>query len=116
MVLHPTPEEVQAILDAPDPRTRLGTRDRAMLHVCFAGGLRASELVGLRVDDVSLVPRPSIRVLGKGRRERLWFLALQFAFLARADANGICLSGKKPGRRFAPGLQFEARQQYRKCF
>ena len=75
LVLHLTPEEVQAILDAPDPRTRLGTRDRAMLHVCFAGGLRASELVGLRVDDVSLVPRPSIRVLGKGRRERhlpLW--------------------------------------------
>lgn len=75
LVAHLTPEEVQAILDAPDPRTRLGTRDRAMLHVCFNAGLRASELVGLRVDDVSLAPRPSILVLGKGRRERqlpLW--------------------------------------------
>ena len=46
-----------------------------MLQVCFNAGLRASELVGLRVDDVNFVPRPSIRVLGKGRRERqlpLW--------------------------------------------
>lgn len=75
LVSHLTLEEVQAILDAPDPRTRLGTRDRAMLHICFAAGLRASELVGLRIDDVNLVPRPSIRILGKGRRERqlpLW--------------------------------------------
>ena len=75
LVSHLTLEEVKAILDSPDPRTRLGTRDRAMLQVCFNAGLRASELVGLRVDAVSLVPRPSIRVLGKGRRERqlpLW--------------------------------------------
>jgi integrase/recombinase XerD len=75
LVSHLTSEEVQAILDAPDPRLRLGTRDRAMLHVCLAAGLRVSELVGLRLEDVTFVPRPSIRVLGKGRRERqlpLW--------------------------------------------
>src|SRR2546425_2536161 len=42
-----------------------------MLDVCFAAGLRVSELVGLRVDDVSFEPRPSVRVLGKGRRERV---------------------------------------------
>ncbi len=75
LVSHLTSEEVQAILDAPDPRLRSGTRDRAMLHVCLAAGLRVSELVGLRVEEVSFVPRPSIRVLGKGRRERqlpLW--------------------------------------------
>lgn len=75
LISHLTSKEVQALLDSPDPSTRLGTRDRAMLQVCFNAGLRASELVGLCVDDVSLVPRPSIRVLGKGRRERqlpLW--------------------------------------------
>ena len=75
LVAHLASQEVQAILDSPDLRTRLGTRDRAMLQVCFNAGLRASELVGLRMDDVSFVPRPSIRVLGKGRRERqlpLW--------------------------------------------
>jgi integrase/recombinase XerD len=53
----------------------MGIRDRAMLHVCVAGGLRASELVGLRVEDVAFDPRPCVAIHGKGRRERrlpLW--------------------------------------------
>ena len=68
-------EEVRAILNAPNLTTRLGIRDRAMLHLCFAAGLRVSELVGLLLENVSLKPTPSIRVLGKGRKERclpLW--------------------------------------------
>jgi len=68
-------DEVQALLDAPDPTTRDGIRDRAMLHVAFAAGLRVSELVGLRLEDVALQPDASILVRGKGRRERalpLW--------------------------------------------
>ena len=40
-------DELQTILDAPDPSTAAGIRDRAMLHIAFAAGLRASELVGL---------------------------------------------------------------------
>jgi integrase/recombinase XerD len=67
-------EEVQALLDAPDPTTRDGIRDRAMLHLAICAGLRVSELIGLRLNDVSL-PSMSIRIYGKGRRERalpLW--------------------------------------------
>ena len=67
-------DELQAVLDAPDPATRDGIRDRAMLHVAVCAGLRVSELTGLKVDDIDL-PSMSIRVLGKGRRERtlpLW--------------------------------------------
>lgn len=67
-------EEVQALLDAPDPTTRDGIRDRAMLHLAVCAGLRVSELIGLRLNDVSLLSM-SIRVYGKGRRERalpLW--------------------------------------------
>ena len=41
-------------LDAPDPRTRSGLRDQAMLYLGFAAGLRLSELVGLRLDDIEL--------------------------------------------------------------
>ena len=63
-------EEVQALLDAPDPATREGIRDRAMLHLAVCAGLRVSELTGLRTCDVML-PSMSIRVLGKGRRERV---------------------------------------------
>lgn len=67
-------EEIQALLDVPDPTTREGIRDRAMLHLAICAGLRVSELTGLCLDDLSL-PSMSIRIHGKGRRERtlpLW--------------------------------------------
>ena len=75
LVKHLTVEEMQAILNAPAPTTRDGIRDRAMLYLCFAGGLRVSELIGLRIDDLTLQPHASILVHGKGRRQRclpLW--------------------------------------------
>jgi site-specific recombinase XerD len=62
--------EVQALLDTPDPTTRHGIRDRAMLHLAVCNGLRVSELTGLCTADVAL-PSKTIRVQGKGRRERL---------------------------------------------
>ena len=68
-------DEMQALLDAPSPNTRDGIRDRAMLYVAYSAGLRVSELVGLRLENLSFNPRLSIYVLGKGRRERalpLW--------------------------------------------
>lgn len=75
LVRHLTAEEMQAILNAPDPTRWDGLRDRAMLHLCFASGLRVSELVGMRVADITLHPHASLVVHGKGRRERclpLW--------------------------------------------
>lgn len=71
LVAYLTREEAQAVLDAPDPRARDGVRDRAMLHLAIAAGLRVSELVGLRLDELVLQPQPAIRVRGKGRRERI---------------------------------------------
>ena len=88
-----THEEVQAILDAPDPRSRSGVRDRAMLHVAFAAGLRVSELVGILLDDVILQPEPAVHIRGKGRRERrlpLWKAtskALRAWLAVRGDAS-----------------------------
>lgn len=75
LVRHLTVEEIHAVLNAPEPSGWDGVRDRAMLHLCFAGGLRVSELVGLQLRDVILQPQASILVHGKGRRERclpLW--------------------------------------------
>lgn len=66
-----TSDEMQVVLDAPDPRKREGVRDRAMLHLAFAAGLRVSELVGLRLDELVLQPCPAVHVRGKGRRERV---------------------------------------------
>jgi integrase/recombinase XerD len=75
LVGHLAAEEIQAILDAPTPTTWAGIRDRAMLHLCYAGALRVSELIGLRLEDLTLQPDASVLVHGKGRRERwlpLW--------------------------------------------
>jgi site-specific recombinase XerD len=70
LVAHLEIDEMQAVVDAPDPTTSSGIRDRAMLHLGFAAGLRVSELVGLRLNDVTWHSTPSILIHGKGRRER----------------------------------------------
>jgi integrase/recombinase XerC len=68
--LHLSEAEMRRLLDSPDPSTPLGRRDRAMLELFYASGLRLSELVGLDLDDVHLSAR-MLRVLGKGGKERL---------------------------------------------
>jgi integrase/recombinase XerD len=70
LIRHLTMEEVRAIMNAPDLEKCSGTRDRAMMHLCFAGGLRVSELVGVLAANVSLGRTPSVMVQGKGRKER----------------------------------------------
>lgn len=62
--------QVEALLAAPDLETDLGQRDRAMLELMYASGLRVSELVGLKTLDVDLT-RGVVRVVGKGNKERL---------------------------------------------
>src|SRR5579864_1443919 len=63
-------EEVEALLSAPVVSDPLGNRDRAMLEVLYATGLRVSELVNLRHGQVN-INQGVIRILGKGNRERL---------------------------------------------
>lgn len=62
--------DVQALLEAPDTGTPHGLRDRAMLELLYATGLRVSELVNLRLDQVNL-RLGAVRVVGKGGKERL---------------------------------------------
>ncbi|MFC1603284.1 site-specific tyrosine recombinase XerD [Pseudomonadota bacterium] len=65
-----TEQEVEALLNAPDQGEPEGFRDRVMLEVLYATGLRVSELVGLRPDQVSLT-QGVVRVTGKGGKDRL---------------------------------------------
>ena len=65
-----TEAEVEALLAVPDVSTPTGIRDAAILYTLYATGLRASELIGLRVQDVNL-RAGSVRCLGKGSKERI---------------------------------------------
>jgi integrase/recombinase XerC len=67
---HLAVQEMSTLLDAPDTSDPLGRRDKAILELFYASGLRLSELVGLDLDDVNLSGRV-VRVLGKGRKERI---------------------------------------------
>lgn len=62
--------DVEALLAAPDTATAIGLRDRTMLELLYASGLRVSELVGLRLHQYQPV-RGLVQVTGKGQRERL---------------------------------------------
>lgn len=64
------PFEITLLLEAPDPTTPLGLRDRAWLELLYASGLRIGELVSLDLDSVELGAR-LLRVRGKGAKERI---------------------------------------------
>jgi integrase/recombinase XerD len=104
LVRHLSTEEIQALLDAPQPVHWAGIRDRAMLHLCYAAGLRVSELTGLRLEDLSLHPHPAIVVRGKGRRERCLPLWKQTAAALRA---WLAIRGSVP----TPELFVNARRE-----
>ncbi|GMU60630.1 MAG: tyrosine recombinase XerD [Myxococcaceae bacterium] len=65
-----TVDEVEALLKAPDETKAVGSRDRAMIEVLYATGLRVSELLCLSVNDVNLVDG-YVLAFGKGRKERV---------------------------------------------
>jgi integrase/recombinase XerD len=68
-------DEIQAILEAPDPDTWIGQRDRALLTMLYNTGARVSEIIGLRVKDTVLDGSPCVHIHGKGRKQRsvpLW--------------------------------------------
>ena len=70
MPAHMAVDEMGALLAAPDAATPLGLRDRAILELFYASGLRLSELAGLDLEDVNLSSR-MVRALGKGGKERI---------------------------------------------
>jgi integrase/recombinase XerC len=67
---HLTVDEMNRLLEMPDASTPLGRRDRAILELFYASGLRLSELVGVDMEDLNLSGR-MVRVMGKGSKQRL---------------------------------------------
>jgi len=96
-----TVAEVEMLLAAPDTSTPLGLRNRAIIEVLYAAGLRVSELVGMDVADVDLA-QGHVRVTGKGGKERIGLLGKPAMRAVRAY-----LEGGRPellGRRSAGAL------------
>jgi integrase/recombinase XerD len=97
-----TEAQVEALLAAPDVGHALGVRDRTMLELMYASGLRVSELVGLQVIDHS--PNDQVlRVLGKGSKERLvpyGQVAAQWLARYLAQARPELLAGQASGALF----------------
>ena len=92
-----TEREVVGLLNAPDTTHPLGVRDRAMLEVLYATGVRVSELVSLRLSQVNL-RQGVLRIMGKGSKERLVPLgeeAQEWVERFLGDARGAILKGKK---------------------
>lgn len=97
-------EEVEALLSAPDPLQPAGARDKAMIELLYATGLRVSELVGLRLDDLHLEAGYLV-ALGKGNKERI----VPVGAIARAavehwiDGPRLALSRGRAGRHLFVG-------------
>lgn len=99
-----TPDEVSTVLQAPETSTTLGLRDRALLEVLYATGMRVGELVRLRVADLEVAGE--LRVVGKGRKERIVLLgtAAQDALHRYLqDGRSKLLRGRDPGAVFLNG-------------
>jgi site-specific recombinase XerD len=76
--------EIDALLTAPDRSSWIGRRDHTLLLLAVQTGLRCSELIGLRVDDVVFGPGSHVRCLGKGRKERCTPVRKETAKVLRA--------------------------------
>ncbi len=113
--------EVEALLAAPDLETAIGMRDRTMLELVYACGLRVSELVSLRVTQLNM-RQGVIRVLGKGSKERLvpvgaealdWLTRYQSEArpeLLRGADEGILFPGRGGGALTRQAFWYRVRQ------
>jgi len=104
-----TEQEIDRLLDEPDPELALELRDKAMLEILYGCGLRVSELTGLTVDQVNL-RQGVVRITGKGNKERLVPLgeeALDWLIRYMREGRAELLKGKSsdalfPGNRAGP--------------
>lgn len=112
--------EMEAILRAPDPATWSGRRDRVMFAVFYNTGARVSEVTGLQVADVEFDRSRSIRLHGKGRKERvipIWKATArqlrEWLQVQGATANSPVFPNRRGRRMTRAGVEYRLRQAVR---
>jgi len=106
-----SPEEVDALIAQPNVATPLGLRDRALIELLYATGMRVSELIGVRAADLH-VAEHYLTCVGKGNKERLIPIGEQAAaWIERyqREARPALVSGSRSPHRRAPRLFVNAR-------
>lgn len=97
-----TEDEMQRLLQAPDPTTPIGLRDRAVMEIIYAAGLRVSELISLQDNQIDLYSR-ELKITGKGNKERIVLIGKP-----AADAINRYLKSGRPklvkGKKADPAL------------
>jgi integrase/recombinase XerC len=95
---HLSEPEIERLIESPDTADALGRRDRAILELFYASGLRLSELVGIDLEDLNMSGR-MVRVMGKGGKERL--VPFNHSALAALKAwmkdRAVILASREPG-------------------
>lgn len=101
-----SPQEMQAVLDAPDTATLAGRRDRLLFQLLYNTGGRISEIIHLRVEDVSAHGFQAVQLRGKGRKQRVVPLWKTTRRLVRQWVESNSLKPEQPllGNRFAQAL------------
>jgi integrase/recombinase XerD len=117
-----TVAEVEALLDAPDTDSSIGSRDKAVLQTIYASGLRVSEVCGLNLQDVD---DEVVRIKGKGGKERVVPIAkaavdaidhyLQYYRQDSSDAKQVPLFVSEKGKRIDRILVWKRIKHYAKC-
>jgi site-specific recombinase XerD len=106
-------EEAEALLKAPNLNTWTGRRDHALMLLALQTGLRLSELIALRKNDVKLQGGAHVRVIGKGRKERCTPLAKRTVVVLRAWSkesrcakSEVLFTNARGGQLSADGVQY----------
>lgn len=121
-----TVDEVFALLEAAAGEDVLGARDRAILEMLYASGLRVSELVGLNLEDIDIKAQ-TVRVLGKGRKERIVpmgekacaslviYLEKRSSLLSKTSAEHGLFLNRHGGRLTARSIERLLNKYIRRC-